>query len=396
MNKLKSISINLTSAFLMLTSSSYASQIDDFSQNISNKQIRITEAQKQDYINELSGTNKIKWFFWMTNSGRVFIADTRSGESADKTTIWEHSLTNFTWTPVSGGNVEKIFDTISLSSDGRSITLGASSSSTSITSTKTSNSAIITGAWTVSSGGADMSLLLVNFDNKHYFSTQQSLGEGGKIGGIEVGNYTLNGDNFTNADAKNLNTNAGDTAKDAIFTYSPSNDSLNFANISMKRISDSSKNYVGAWLANYQEFTVSNVNHYKAVLLVLNSNNRYMEVDIDTSKEITHTTSANSDGGKYNMTEFGSYSIGASGNTTFTVDKDTDLSLTCNDDGSGTGCNTVTGDSNFEYGFDSATSTSTTVKDNTMTMIVKDSKETQTLVFTRIIKNGTSLISDKY
>jgi len=88
--------------------------------------ITTTSSTQQDYINELIGANTIKWFFWRTNSGRVFIADTRKGENADTTTLWEHSLTNFTWTPISGGSVEKLFNTISLSSDGRTITLEAS------------------------------------------------------------------------------------------------------------------------------------------------------------------------------------------------------------------------------------------------------------------------------
>jgi len=130
---------NILLSTVLLSSLSFADQIDDFAQISANKSVRLSEVQKQDYINELSGVNPIKWFFWMTNSGRVFIADTRSGENADSTTIWEHSLTNFTWTPVSGGSVEKIFNTISLSSDGRSITLGGSaSSSSSSSSTATS------------------------------------------------------------------------------------------------------------------------------------------------------------------------------------------------------------------------------------------------------------------
>jgi len=120
---------NIILSAVLLTSFSFADQLDDFEQTTASKFVRLTEVQKQGYINELSGVNPIKWFFWMTNSGRVFIADTRSGENADSTTIWEHSLTNFTWTPVSGGSAEKIFDTISLSSDGRSITLGAATSS---------------------------------------------------------------------------------------------------------------------------------------------------------------------------------------------------------------------------------------------------------------------------
>jgi len=101
-----------------------------------NKQSRLTEVKKQDYISELVGTNQIKWFFWMTKSGRVFIADTRKGEDADSVTLWEHSLRDFTWTPISGGNVEKIFNNITISSDGRSITLGISSA-TSFVSGKT-------------------------------------------------------------------------------------------------------------------------------------------------------------------------------------------------------------------------------------------------------------------
>ena len=125
---------NIILSAVLLTSFSFADQLDDFEQTTASKFVRLTEVQKQGYINELSGVNPIKWFFWMTNSGRVFIADTRSGENADSTTIWEHSLTNFTWTAVSGGSVEKIFSTISLSSDGRSITLGASTSSSVSTS----------------------------------------------------------------------------------------------------------------------------------------------------------------------------------------------------------------------------------------------------------------------
>ena len=114
----------------------YAGEIISSTDNIADTQTRIADATKQDYINELTGTNHIKWFFWMTKSGRVFIADTRSGENADTTTIWEHSLTNFTWTPVSGGSVEKIFNSISLSGDGRTITL-STSSATSFVSGKT-------------------------------------------------------------------------------------------------------------------------------------------------------------------------------------------------------------------------------------------------------------------
>jgi len=107
----------------LLLSVGFADQLDDFEQNSYNKQVRLTAAQKQDIINELEGTHPIKWFFWMTKSGRVFIADTRKGENADTTTLWEHSLSNFTWTPISGGSQEKIFNSISISSDGRNITL---------------------------------------------------------------------------------------------------------------------------------------------------------------------------------------------------------------------------------------------------------------------------------
>ena len=83
-------------------------------------------AEEQSYIDELTGINPIKWFFWMTNSGRVFIADTRSGEDSNSVTLWEHSLSNFTWTPISGGTVPKIFNSISIANDARSITLGDS------------------------------------------------------------------------------------------------------------------------------------------------------------------------------------------------------------------------------------------------------------------------------
>ena len=114
----------ITSA-LLISSLSYA---DTF------KDVRITESQKQDYLNELTGEHPIKWFFWMTNNGRVFIADTRSGEDANSVTLWEHSLSNFTWTPISGGSVDKIFNSISISNDGRNITLSTDVSSSSSSS----------------------------------------------------------------------------------------------------------------------------------------------------------------------------------------------------------------------------------------------------------------------
>jgi len=93
---------------------------------------------KQNYINELTGSHPIKWFFWMTNSGKVFIADTRSGEDTNSVTLWEHSLTNFTWTPISGGSVDNLFNSANLSSDGRTITLGSGSSTTNTTSSSSS------------------------------------------------------------------------------------------------------------------------------------------------------------------------------------------------------------------------------------------------------------------
>ena len=116
-------------SILLLSSISFADQIDEFEQNSYNKQVRLTASQKQDIINELEGTHPIKWFFWMTNSGRVFIADTRTGENADTTTLWEHSLSNFTWTPISGGSQEKLFNSLSIASDERSITLGTNQTS---------------------------------------------------------------------------------------------------------------------------------------------------------------------------------------------------------------------------------------------------------------------------
>jgi len=126
---LKRILSSVAVSTLLLSSISFADQIDDFEQRSFEKQTRLSASQKQDIINELEGTHPIKWFFWMTKSGRVFIADTRTGENADTTTLWEHSLTNFTWTPISGGNQEKLFNSLSVASDGRSITLGTNQTS---------------------------------------------------------------------------------------------------------------------------------------------------------------------------------------------------------------------------------------------------------------------------
>ena len=128
---LKRILSSVAVSTLLLSSISFADQIDDFEQRSFEKQTRLSASQKQDIINELEGTHPIKWFFWMTKSGRVFIADTRTGENSDTTTLWEHSLSNFTWTPISGGSVEKVFNSISIASDGRSITLGTSSNASS-------------------------------------------------------------------------------------------------------------------------------------------------------------------------------------------------------------------------------------------------------------------------
>jgi len=118
--------INLTIASTDTAISQVSTSSSSEISNSSSSSTTLYTAEEQSYINELTGTNPIKWFFWMTNSGRVFIADTRSGEDSNSVTLWEHSLSNFTWTPISGGSVPKIFNSVSIANDARSITLGES------------------------------------------------------------------------------------------------------------------------------------------------------------------------------------------------------------------------------------------------------------------------------
>ncbi len=259
----------------------------------------------------------------------------------------------------------------------------------------TPNDASIVGAWAVagedSLGNAvPFAALLIVVDNAHYFMTQQMLGMEGLIGGVEVGSYTLNNGAFTLAEPF-INTNAGDTATCGTMTDNGDGTAL-FAEVygcggitdpgevNATRLSNGAE--AGAWIANYTESPDGN---FSFVAMVLDGAGNYMLADVDSSQETTWSATTNSDGGKNNMTEFGTYVVNG-GTVTMTADAATDFSAVCTElDPSG--CDTVAGDSNGDYGVNPLMTATVSFTDSNTLMITPEGSS-EPIVFTRITQNG--------
>ncbi|WP_345987289.1 tandem-95 repeat protein [Sulfurimonas sp. HSL1-2] len=210
----------------------------------------------------------------------------------------------------------------------------------------TANDATLVGAWALG-GTTTMDALLIIADNDKYMAVQQVLGTNGVIGGVEVGQYTLDASgNFTSASPL-INTNAGDTAVGATVSDN-GNDTATLTSIDgsavFNRLSSAISTEAGAWIVN--QSTTGNI---KFVIMVLDGAGNYMVADIDDSygSEVVGTEPGTV--GRYNMTEFGTYVVEANNTVTMTPAATTDEGAVCTDTDT-SGCDTIAGDTNMEFG----------------------------------------------
>ena len=208
------------------------------------------------------------------------------------------------------------------------------------TTPTTANDATLVGAWTLS-GITPMDALLIIADNDKYMGVQQVLGRDGVIGGVEVGQYTLDASGSFTSAVPFINTNAGDTAVGT--TVSDNGD--NTATLTsidgtavFDRLSSAISPEAGAWIVN--QSTADNI---KFVVMVLDGAGHYMVADVDESHGSEVVGSEPGVVGRFNMTEFGTYVVEGNGTVTMTPDAVTDESAVCTDLDS-------SGDTNMEFG----------------------------------------------
>ncbi|WP_345969507.1 tandem-95 repeat protein [Sulfurimonas sp. HSL1-6] len=212
--------------------------------------------------------------------------------------------------------------------------------------TATANDSTLVGAWALG-GITTMDALLIIADNDKYMGVQQVLGTNGVIGGVEVGQYTLDpSGSFTSA-APVINTNAGDTAVGATVSDN-GDDTATLTSIDgtvvLNRLSSAISPEAGAWIVN--QSTTGNI---KFVIMVLDGAGNYMVADIDDSQGSDPVGSEPGTVGRFNMTEFGTYVVETNGTVTMTPAAPTDESAVCTDTIT-SGCDTIAGDTNMEFG----------------------------------------------
>lgn len=293
--------------------------------------------------------------------------------------------------------VEPIYNTIAAADiDQRIDEMTGGSGSSSSSSAGTANDSPLVGAWTLSEPGVPMGVLLVNLDNEHYFNTQQALGMGGLIGGVEVGFMTLETDGNMSNYQPIVNTNQGDTAEGANMhevnaTAIASKDGTVFNGL----IATTAHPETGAWIVNYERYDDNNsVSQVRFDLLVLDGAGTYMVANVDTGtgNELT------AEDGRNNMTEFGAYTVTVNGDLSvdlvYTPAGETDLNVVCTDQ-DGSGCGAIAGDSNGQYGFsDSGGSVTAHIdsvpaaSENQLTATVTGTDGTETITMQRIVPNG--------
>ncbi|WP_345984863.1 tandem-95 repeat protein [Sulfurimonas sp. HSL-1656] len=256
------------------------------------------------------------------------------------------------------------------------------------TTPTTANDATLVGAWALG-GITTMDALLIVADNDKYMAVQQVLGSDGIIGGVEVGQYTLDaGGNFTNA-APLINTNAGDSAVGATVVDN-GDDTATLTTVSdgpavFNRLSSAISLEAGAWIMNQ-----STTGSVKFVILALDGAGHYMVADVDENQGSDPVEIEPGSFGRYNMTEFGTYVVEGNGTVTMMPDAVTDESAVCTDADT-SGCDTVAGDTNLEFGLTAYDASGHLVPVN-MTVSFDATNNYMTLdssmVFVRVVPNG--------
>jgi len=214
----------------------------------------------------------------------------------------------------------------------------------------------VVGTWVLSDSNAPFDIILSMSDDGHYFMAQQTLGEDGVIGGLEVGTFTSTQTaDFANA-KPSINTNKGDTAVglQAVVNTKTTPPTLDFKKddgtlVHAKKLLPTSDHPEKAgWLI------WDNTNKFD--IMAFDGNGHYIFAQMDSA----HPTMALNNGGRYNATEFGTYSLTKDTDkyvANLTPDAPTDMNVTCKNLGDA-GCSTVAGDSNGDYGFNDLTDVS--------------------------------------
>ena len=179
------------------------------------------------------------------------------------------------------------------------------------------NSSPLVGSWVA---GDDLDIVMVFADNSHYFMAQGVLGENGVAGGVELGDYTLDGNTASGFSAF-VNSNADDSAVGSTMTYNPDNDTVVIQSeeedVILHRQKDADKPWIGSYVAQTDED--------KLIVMLLAANGKYMVSDIDLNSQ-----GMVDDGDmKYNAFEMGMYSDitqdGDNLSIKFTIDSNKDF-----------------------------------------------------------------------
>jgi hypothetical protein len=235
------------------------------------------------------------------------------------------------------------------------------------------NDSPLVGTWIAPSEDAPFDTMVVVFDNKHYFMTQQRLGEDGAIGGVEVGEFTLSEDGKVATDERPvINTNDEDSAVGA---------KIEFVDIDKMKIDELEFALLKATEEHPEAGTwITPVDDGFSLLVLDGSNYMYSDIDLDVN-----SMGLNSDDGRNNATEFGTYTIDEDGNFKATPAEKTDFDNAKVGD--------VAGDSNGDYGFNELKDIKVSFSDdeNIMSVEFKDGNHSETHKLIRIIQNGPVL-----
>ncbi len=231
----------------------------------------------------------------------------------------------------------------------------------------------LVGTWVLPEDNAAFGTLLVIMPNNQYFMTQQVLGDGGQLGGVEVGMYTPTMDgSFANA-TPIVNTNGEDSAVGVTGTYedktpptlalsTPEDDTVT----ATKLVPTQEHPEIGTWASfNGELYT----------FMTLDGNGNYMYVDGNMS-DVNSTLNDDS----INRTEFGTYTIDSDGFIKVTADPRTDYHISCDEANDPDGvCGTIAGDSNNDSGFDGVTEdTDLTIQYIDNSLVIKFTLEGET------------------
>ena len=263
---------------------------------------------------------------------------------------------------------------------------------------------LMNGVWTIAGEDSDgnpvaFGAVIAILNNGSYIAAQQTLGENGVIGGIEVGPYTLTTTSVTGdtviapldaddgiddddqSNALYINSNVGDTFLDGQLTYTSST-TAQFTSADSGTDEDDEVYFTkieatddhpeaGAWI-NIEGDLMGD--EEDATILILDGNGNYMHCDLKYSNlDFYYIYDGDVADVIRNATEFGTYEMSSDNSTiTFTpsTDDSSDYDAYYCDDTDSSDCDAIAGDSNAHAGFSDASGVEIPVSfdDSTMSL----------------------------